>query len=492
MRLGSWCGLTLVVGCAQLLGADQFDARGGSGQLGGGGATVASAGGSGGGVPSSCGNGLKDAGEACDGADLGGAGCDTAVAPGWQGTVACRADCQLSTDGCGTPATTFNALGKGQFSSFDVGSLNGAARGFDAAAFDGRYAYFAPFLQGTVARLDAKQGFMSAAGWTFFDTTKLKTPTKGFNGAAFDGRYVYLVPSSDGTIIHGKIARYDTQGKFGDDASWNVFDIAGVFAGAKGFAGAVFDGRYLYLVPYRRSSSEYDALVVRYDTTLPFDAPGSWLAFDFALMSPGAGGYFGGAFDGRYVYFVPWHDGVGTLLVRYDTHAGFKSDGAWSAVDLGKMSPGARGYAGATFDGKFVYLVPLATTTPALRFDAGGTLTDPGAWTSYLTSGICPACSGYAGATFDGRYVYYAPYYNVSYHGNLIRYDTQKPFAAGSWDTFNVALLAPSSSGFVGATFTGTHVLLVPRETPGPNGTVVRFEAKSPFWLPAGWNASFL
>jgi hypothetical protein len=55
-------------------------------------------------APSTCGNGVRDGAELCDGADLGGATCD-AVLPGTTGTLACDAACQLTTANC-TPAST--------------------------------------------------------------------------------------------------------------------------------------------------------------------------------------------------------------------------------------------------------------------------------------------------------------------------------------------------------------------------------------------------
>jgi hypothetical protein len=45
-------------------------------------------------------------------------------------------------------------------------------------------------------------------------------------------------------------------------------------------------------------------------------------------------GLFGAVFDGRYVYFVPQHDGNrdGTVL-RFDTHRQFRNPASWSAYD---------------------------------------------------------------------------------------------------------------------------------------------------------------
>ncbi|MCU0723802.1 MAG: DUF2341 domain-containing protein, partial [Planctomycetes bacterium] len=107
-----------------------------------------------------------------------------------------------------------------------------------------------------------------------------------------------------------------------------------------GFFGAAFDGRYLYLVP------EYDGAgpsgeVVRFDTAGGFGRTSSWAAFDPSAQGVGVSpkGCRGALFDGRYVYFPPHDNGSphGEVL-RYDTTAAFDAAASWSAYD-----PGAKG-----------------------------------------------------------------------------------------------------------------------------------------------------
>jgi hypothetical protein len=76
-----------------------------------------------------------------------------------------------------------------------------------------------------------------------------------------------------------------------------------------GFFGGVFDGRYLYLVP------SYADAVARYDTEAPFADAASWTMFRATSLSASATHFHSGAFDGRYVYFVP---GLTSLAVRFD------------------------------------------------------------------------------------------------------------------------------------------------------------------------------
>jgi hypothetical protein len=53
-----------------------------------------------------------------------------------------------------------------------------------------------------------------AANWSTFDTTTLNAKPSGFAGATFDGRYVYLVPRNVSAIPDGTVARFDAQAGF--------------------------------------------------------------------------------------------------------------------------------------------------------------------------------------------------------------------------------------------------------------------------------------
>jgi hypothetical protein len=92
---------------------------------------------------------------------------------------------------------------------------------------------------------------------------------------------------------------------------------------------------------------------------------------DVASHSPRAKGFYGGAFDGRYVYFVPAQNDAGDfgVLARYDTQGGaFTTGGAWSKFDMTSLDPNAKGFAGAAFDGRYLYLIPSSHTV-VTRFD---------------------------------------------------------------------------------------------------------------------------
>jgi hypothetical protein len=100
------------------------------------------------------------------------------------------------------------------------------------------------------------------------------------------------------------------------------------------------------------------------------------------------------------------------------------------------------------------------------------------------------------GATFDGRFIYMAPYYTGTvYTGATVRYDTQGAgfTTAAAWSAFDVSTLNANAKGYHGAAFDGQYIYLAPAVNAAstPHGDVARFNAKTPSWLPLSWNASF-
>ena len=172
---------------------------------------------------------------------------------------------------------------------------------------------------------------ISHSNVTVFNVNKMLSSNNGYWGGVFDGRYIYLVPFDDPrTLEHrwngmpdtANVLRYDTTQEFQSQKSWEVFDLrlGPQFCSSeffkleiipsscindtsnKNLIGVVFDGRYIYLVPY--NFNHYPTYPVRYDTTQEFQSLESWeiWALDKTLASaPGKhlGAYDGGVFDGR-------------------------------------------------------------------------------------------------------------------------------------------------------------------------------------------------
>ena len=78
--------------------------------------------------------------------------------------------------------------------------------------------------------------------------------------------------------------------------------------------------------------------------------------------------YYGGTYDGRFMYFSPSSDNGVTFYLRYDTLRPFDDDAAWTAVESTKVLLLDANHAGAIFDGKYVYYPP--TSGRAVRYRA--------------------------------------------------------------------------------------------------------------------------
>jgi predicted small secreted protein len=313
---------------------------------------------------------------------------------------------------------TFGATAS--WTTFDAATVDANAKGFVGGVFDGRYVYFVPSnngVNGTVMRYDTTAAFSNAGAWTPFDTTTVNAQAKDFRGATFDGRYLYFVPFTNGTLT-----RYDTAAAFTSLAAWSTFDTATVHANAVSFTGGVYDGRFVYLAPYA-----VDGRVARYDTTLGFTSPSAWLTFDPTTVDALAKGFQGAAYDGRHVYFVPY-GGAGAfsgVVVRYDVTAPFGTTASWATFDTASINPQARGFFGGAFDGRYIYLVPYFNGTAhgmLARYDTHAAFGVAGSWKLFDTTTLDASALGFAGALFDGRYLHLATTGHVA-----VRFDAKTP-----------------------------------------------------------------
>jgi len=456
-------------------------------------------------APPGCGDGVRTGTEQCDGTDLGGATCATAVAPGWVGTLACTSSCELDVAACNTPTTTWTGgFNNGaNWGTFDLTALNANAHGFASSVFDGRYMYFVPNAASVIARYDTKGTFTDAGAWTMFDLTMVHAGAAGFQGGAWDGRYLYLAPYDGG--VSGVALRFDPQNPsgFASAASWETFDIATVNAAAVGFVRAVFDGRYIYYVPHYNGTA-YHGTTARYDTQGDFATASSWQTIDLSTVNASAKGFLGGVYDGRYIYYVPYYNNVTWegLVMRFDPQAsgGFTDKASWTPFDTTTVFGQDLGFYGATFDGRYIYFgqhydsaaTPAATYGVYIaRYDTQQPFTSTASWTQYDPGVV----AGYDGVVFDGRYVYFSGYYNgTAYSGITACYDTQGGGFTDSaaWSTYDASALNASAKGWDGTGFDGQYIYFVPDYNgTAYQGIVTRFKAKTPGWEPRGWNATF-
>jgi hypothetical protein len=319
--------------------------------------------------------------------------------------------------------------------------------------------------------------------WQLFDLTTINPAATGYVGAVFDGRYVYYVPYGAGSA--GLVVRYDVAGAGAQDPfalaqAYAAWDISTVSPNAKGFAGAVFDGRYVYFVPIGAGSGS--GVLARYDTTKPFGATASLEVVDLTAVvsDKRAAGFVGAVFDqdAGTIYFVP--NLQGAFLVRY--HTALPLDAA-ASYETYPETTGASAFWGGVFDGRYVYYSPASgANNKMLRYDTTGSLSSPGSYAIFDPSTIVGAASGYLGILFDGRYVTLVPNRPSALSA---QYDTRAGdfLDAASYSLFNVASLDGSPAQFAGGAFDGTRIVFAP----GTGGIVEGHGAQSVFDAASSW-----
>ena len=355
-----------------------------------------------------------------------------------------------------------------RFAAFDASRTSGLnTAGFLGAVFDGQYIYFSPQhdlkrRSGKVLRYDTHRPFEDPAAYTGYDAENTSgLNTRGYYGACFDGRYVYFVPRHDGQQHHSRVLRYDTKSEFIDRQSWDAHDAEL----AVSHQGVAFDGRFIYFAPGYYQDGRASGLVLRYDRTGGFHEVESWATYNTETiegdMLPTAN-FDGAAFDGRFIYFIPLDHGV---VVRYDSRASFSDSRSWAAWDV--RSLGVKRCVGSVFDGRYLYLVPYGETKVIVRYDTRGEFQAASSWQNYDAQDTGGRfTTGYDGGAFDGRYVYFIPFWDDrgTWHCNFLRYDTQGAFeSADAWSSVDAANTNEIKTvGYNGGAFDGRYLYCAP------------------------------
>jgi hypothetical protein len=301
-----------------------------------------------------------------------------------------------------------------------------------------------------------------------FDAGAIGNPkTQGYYGAVFDGRRILFAPMQHAIDqYHAHVLAYDTWKDFQAPSSYMTYDAASTNGlDTRGYYGAAFDGHHVHFVPRKTEQARHSHLL-RWDTTTPFDQPEGWQASDGKIDNCRQGA----AFDGRYLYYAPGYDDEDPhsekkpsgRVLRQDTEAASADPAGLAVFDMGLLHPQANCYDGACFDGRYIYFAPLAHPI-TVRYDTREDFTDPMAWEVFDATktgmGIC------VGALFDGTYIYYAPYGQ----GRVVRYDTRGGFAEPrSWSSFDASAFRPC--GYDGAFFDGRYLSFIPFIESDPDG----------------------
>jgi hypothetical protein len=180
---------------------------------------------------------------------------------------------------------------------------------------------------------------------------------------------IFYAPWNTNTSINSTIAIYDTHGSFTDNSSWELIDIP-----YDGYTGAAFNGEHVVFVSGPCSFNECDeghsnfiflepntleisyleipnasfngiinARGILYPVPYSLDVDPVFLKMDgfqteSFTPSIAKSAYWGGVFDGKYVYYSPYQfvnsDKRSNEFLRYDTTKNFTDEYAWESIKM--------------------------------------------------------------------------------------------------------------------------------------------------------------
>ena len=202
------------------------------------------------------------------------------------------------------------------------------------------------------------------------------------------------------------------------------------------------------------------------------------------------------AFDGRYVYLAPGFDGFSnpqSQIARYDTQAAWTSASAWTTFDLAAVSANATELAGATFDGRYLYFAPRGQNSAGsaiVRYDTRASFSTASSWTVFDTTALPNRPVGFRGAAFDGRWVYMSGGFGkATFNPYVVRYDTQAAFGqVSSWEEYATAYVVPYASNNDGVVSDGRYVYFnVVYANSAYSAYIVRYDSQLGFTASAAW-----
>lgn len=308
-----------------------------------------------------------------------------------------------------------------------------ARHSFVGGVYDGRDVWMIPFNVSHVVKVDGTTGDLTAYGdWP--DELDLGSDSffaGSFQGGVYDGEYIWMIPYNASHVVRldpatGEMAVY------GD---WPE----GFVKGNHAFSGGIFDGEYLWMIP---ASADR---VIRLDVdTGEMTGYMNWPAG----ANLGANPYVGGVFDGLNIWFIPY-DADQVLMLNTQTGAMTGYSG-WPSG----FTKQSAAFGSGVFDGENVWMIPFNADQVVKIHTATGEMTRYDQWPSGMTKS---AGQTLRGGAFDGRSIWMFPYTGVD---KIVRMDaaTGEMSAYDDWPEGTDTGLSAFSSGV----FDGSNVWLIP------------------------------
>ncbi|WP_168214684.1 S-layer homology domain-containing protein [Lysinibacillus sp. S2017] len=249
-----------------------------------------------------------------------------------------------------------------------------------------------------------------------------------FAGGIFDGTSIWMIPYNADQLIKINPATGEMTG-FSD---WPV----GFTKGSNAFAGGVYDGTNIWLIPYSANQ------IIKVNATT-----GVMTGFsDWPGGTKGSDQFIGGAFDGTNIWLTPYS---GSRLIKIDSVTGaMTSYNSWPSGTILGSYP----FYGSIFDGSSIWLIPNGTDRLIKVNPDTGDMIGFNNWPSEFTK----SANAFFGGVFDGTNIWLIP--NNATH--VIKFDTTTGDMTGynGWPSG----FTMGSQSFAGGVYDGTNIWLVP------------------------------
>lgn len=277
---------------------------------------------------------------------------------------------------------------------------------------------------------------------------------------------------------------------FGDTTAWESFDITAV--GGNGHHGGAFDGRYVYFGPSGKPNNKISGVLLRFDTTTTgFTQANAWQKWDLATIDPGLAGFAGATFDGTHLYLVP-ELGTPRLYARYKTSDPFGNASAIEKFDFAALNLSSGSFAPGPFAGKRVYMGPCAG--PLVRFDTSGDFADAGGYETRFVSGVCASVAAWDGKDALILVPRHGPN-NITFPSGFVwKLDLSKPLTDPVVQFDAQQKIDMAARQFGGGVFDGRYVYFAPLDGGGMPGDgtgalTIRYDTQAPFDQATSWTA---
>ena len=258
-----------------------------------------------------------------------------------------------------------------EFTNLDSFDWKGNFDVYEDGTVHDNFIYFSPHLdykneRNTIPmRYDTTKPFVSNSSWERIDVEK---NTSYIDALAMQDK-IYYAPWQTSDLYDLEIMIYDTKMEFTDVKSWKFIEIP-----YRGYTGVEFTGEYVVFIPGWCSiydcdendsnfiflepntlelkylnipNSAYNGVVnaknILYPVPYYENEKARFLeidGFEFKIFSPEKSNtaYWGGVFDGQYVYYAPYTKINSEIrsneFLRYDTEMEFDDEDAWEEIIL--------------------------------------------------------------------------------------------------------------------------------------------------------------